>query len=76
MKNIANGKIIKGVGGLYTVKLLGDCVLPAGEHTVEWSFKAPRWGAVSTIMAICAAAILLWLVAVVVFYKRFSKYGK
>ena len=32
MKNIANGKIIKGVGGLYTVKLLGDCVLPAGEH--------------------------------------------
>ena len=56
--------------------VLRGMVLPAGEHTVEWSFKAPRWGAVSTIMAICAAAILLWLVAVVVFYKRFSKYGK
>ena len=56
--------------------VLRGMVLPAGEHTVVWSFKAPRWGAVSTIMAICAAAILLWLVAVVVFYKRFSKYGK
>lgn len=32
MKNIAKGKIIKGVGGLYTVKLLSDCVLPAGEY--------------------------------------------
>lgn len=31
MKNKATGKIIKGVGGLYTVKLLSDCVLPAGE---------------------------------------------
>lgn len=30
MKNIATGKIIKGVGGLYTVKLLSDCILPAG----------------------------------------------
>jgi hypothetical protein len=56
--------------------VLRGMVLPAGEHTVVWNFKAPRWGAVSTIMAICAAAILLWLVAVVVFYKRFSKYGK
>ena len=31
MENKATGKIIKGVGGLYTVKLLSDCVLPAGE---------------------------------------------
>lgn len=31
MKNTAIGKIIKGVGGLYTVKLKSDCVLPAGE---------------------------------------------
>ena len=31
MTNKATGKIIKGVGGLYTVKLLSDCVLPAGE---------------------------------------------
>ena len=32
MKNTAKGKILKGVGGLYTVKLLSDCVLGAGEQ--------------------------------------------
>ena len=31
MKNTAKGKIIKGVGGLYTVKLLNDCILMSGE---------------------------------------------
>ena len=56
--------------------VLRGMVLPAGEHSVVWEFKAPRWGAVSTIMAICAVAILLWLLAVVLFYKRLSKYGK
>ena len=56
--------------------VLRGMVLPAGEHTVEWSFKAPRWGAISTIMAICAVAILLSIVVVLVFKKRLDKYGK
>lgn len=56
--------------------VLRGMVLPAGEHSVVWSFEAPRWGVISTIMAICAIAILLGVVAVVVFYKRFTKYGE
>ncbi len=32
--------------------------LPAGEHTVEWRFKAPQWGLISTITAIASLLIL------------------
>ena len=56
--------------------LLRGMVLPAGEHSVVWSFEAPRWGVISGVMAVCAAAILVLVVAVVVFYKRLEKYGK
>lgn len=41
--------------------ILRGMVLPAGSHTVEWSFRAPGWGAVSVVMAICSVAVLLFL---------------
>jgi uncharacterized membrane protein YfhO len=56
--------------------MLRGMLLPAGEHSVEWSFKAPRWDIISAIMAICAVAILLSMVAALVFKKRLDKYGK
>lgn len=56
--------------------ILRGMVLPAGEHTVEWRFEAPRWRGISAIMAICAVGILLWIVAVVALNKRLIKYGK
>ncbi|MBO5832590.1 MAG: hypothetical protein J6Q95_04795 [Alistipes sp.] len=56
--------------------VLRGMVLPTGEHSVVWSFEAPRWGLISTIMAISAVAILLALVAVALLYKRLEKYGK
>ena len=40
--------------------------LPAGEHIVEWQFRAPRWGAISAVMAVASWLILAALVAVVV----------
>ena len=43
--------------------ILRGMQLPAGEHTIEWQFMAPRWGVISTAMGICAAVVLLWVVA-------------
>lgn len=33
--------------------------LPAGEHTVEWRFRAPGWAMAETVTGICSALILL-----------------
>ena len=35
--------------------------LPAGKHTVEWSFRAPHWRLISVIMAICSVVVLLFV---------------
>ena len=40
--------------------------LPAGEHTVEWSFRAPRWGLTEGITGLCSGVILLGAVAALV----------
>lgn len=44
--------------------ILRAMVLPAGEHTVEWRFKAPGWGMAMAITGIASWLILLSLVAV------------
>ena len=33
--------------------------LPAGEHVVEWRFRAPQWTAVESVTGICSGIILL-----------------
>ena len=43
--------------------ILRGMPLPAGEHTVEWSFRAPYWGATEAVTAICSILVLLALVA-------------
>lgn len=43
--------------------LLRAMELPAGNHTVEWRFRAPHWGAVEGVTGLCSAAILLAFVA-------------
>jgi uncharacterized membrane protein YfhO len=45
--------------------ILRGMELPAGEHTVEWRFRAPRWGMATTITGIASWLILLSLVAIV-----------
>jgi uncharacterized membrane protein YfhO len=37
---------------------------PAGEHTVEWRFKAPKWGMATAVTGVASWLILLALVAV------------
>lgn len=53
--------------------ILRGMQLPAGEYTIEWDFKAPRWGAVSAAMGTCAVAVLLWVVATLLFGRRLGK---
>lgn len=46
--------------------LLRAMELPAGEHIVEWRFRAPAWNTISTIMAIASWLILLSVVVMLV----------
>ena len=48
--------------------ILRGMVLPEGEHTVEWKFKAPNWGMATTVTGIASWLILLSLVAIVAVY--------
>ena len=45
--------------------ILRGMELPAGEHIVEWRFKAPKWGMATAITGIASWLILLSLVALV-----------
>ena len=40
--------------------------LPAGEHTIEWRFRAPKWGLVSGITLVASLLVLLAALAAVV----------
>lgn len=39
--------------------------LPAGEHTVEWRFRAPKWGLISGITGVASALILIGAIVVI-----------
>lgn len=45
--------------------ILRGMELPAGEHTIEWHFRAPKWGVISAIMGVASWLILAALVAVI-----------
>ena len=45
--------------------ILRGMVLPEGEHTVEWRFKAPNWTMATTITGIASWLIILSLVALI-----------
>ena len=49
--------------------------LPAGEHTVEWRFRAPNWGAVEGVTGLCSGIILLGALAALGLwgYRRFGR---
>ncbi|MFI3318108.1 MAG: hypothetical protein SNH88_02855 [Rikenellaceae bacterium] len=52
--------------------LLRAMELPGGEHTVEWRFKAPKWGLIEAVSLIASLIIILSLIAVFI-YERGQK---
>ncbi len=53
--------------------ILRAAELPAGEHTVEWRFRAPAWGASEAVTLACSVAVLLLLIATTIYYIRDEK---
>ena len=51
--------------------ILRGASLPAGDHIVEWHFRAPYWSATTAITAICSLLVVLSLIAAALY----SKYG-
>ncbi|OUN60501.1 YfhO family protein [Alistipes sp. An66] len=47
--------------------------LPAGEHVVEWRFRAPGWSAVEAVTGLCSGLILLGAVAALIYAFRKKK---
>jgi hypothetical protein len=58
--------------------ILRGMELPAGKHTIEWHFRAPKWGLISTIMSIASWLIIAALAAVVgvALYRTIGKKGR
>jgi uncharacterized membrane protein YfhO len=42
--------------------ILRGMELPAGRHTVEWHFRAPNWGVVNCVTALCSALVVAFLI--------------
>ena len=63
---------VDGVEAEYFVAdyILRGMKLPAGEHVVEWKFKAPQWGMATVITGVCSWLILLGLVVAFVLVVR------
>lgn len=53
--------------------LLRGMALPAGEHTIEWRFRAPNWTVVEAVTLCCSIAILGGLLLILIFGKRYEK---
>ncbi|MFI3319395.1 MAG: hypothetical protein SNH01_01295 [Rikenellaceae bacterium] len=50
--------------------LLRAMALPAGEHTVEWRFEAPKWGLIEAIGWICSLIIIFGLLILMIYEGR------
>ena len=58
--------------------ILRGLELPAGEHTVEWRFRAPSWGMANIITGIFSALILAAAaaLAIITITRYYKKYGQ
>ncbi len=62
-----DGKPAEGIRVDY---ILRGMALPAGEHTIEWSFRAPYWGITQTITAICSIVVVLSIIGALIYNRR------
>lgn len=47
--------------------LLRAIRLPAGEHTVEWRFRAPSWDVAEGVTLVCSLLIIVMLIVIVIY---------
>ena len=50
--------------------ILRGMALPAGEHTIEWGFRAPYWALTQSITAICSILVILSIIGALIYNKR------
>ena len=50
--------------------------LPAGQHTVEWKFRAPGWKVAEAVTLVSSLTILLGAIAAAICCFRFRKREK
>lgn len=56
--------------------LLRAMELPAGEHTVEWSFRAPAWRAAEAVTLVCSLLVLLGAALAAIYVLRHERRQK
>ena len=44
--------------------------VPAGEHTIEWRYRAPKWGLIDGITMAFSVAVLAAFAATIILYLR------
>ncbi len=67
------------IDGIETPYLRADYILramvvPAGEHTVEWRFRAPHFATVEGVTLAASIVILLWLIVAIIFKRKVRHY--
>ena len=60
----------KPAGAIRVDYILRGMALPAGEHTIVWSFRAPYWGITQTITAICSIVVVLSIIGALIYNRR------
>ena len=53
--------------------LLRGMTLPAGDHVVEWRFRAPNWTMAEAVTLLCSILIVIGLILTFVLEKRYEK---
>ena len=53
--------------------ILRGMALPEGQHTIEWRFRAPYWGAVEAATLVCSILIILMLILALIYTVKDEK---
>ena len=69
------------IDGVEAKPLRADYILravemPAGKHTIEWSYRAPNWALVEGIAMVFSAAVLIGFLLTLIYFIRNARRQK